>query len=110
MGASAPDFPKQLNILGVEGPPGGDDQVEWLGRRASKGLLIVSSVLNAPCFGGQNTCKYFIDFAPGRYHQRNLLRCGRNRTVTGTFHLRLLLLRPATTFGVMFGGRDLVFF
>jgi len=86
MWTRTPDFSKKLNILGAEGLPSGDDQVEWLGRRPSKGMLIVNSVLNAPSFDSQNACKQIIDFAPRRHDQCDFWRSGRNCTVTGTFH------------------------
>jgi len=50
--ASTPDFVKKLNIFRPKHLPPGDDQVEWLGRRHGKSVLIVSGSLNAPAVAG----------------------------------------------------------
>jgi hypothetical protein len=65
MRTSAPDFPKKLDVVRTEGLPPSNNQVEWLGRGTSEGMLVITGVLNPPTLAGQNAGKQLIDFAAG---------------------------------------------
>jgi len=67
MRASVPDFSKEFNILRDPSFPPGDDQIERLGARNLKNMLIVDDVLNTPALAGQDIRKQFIDLAAGCY-------------------------------------------